>query len=77
MTATGHDSLKTRRTLEVGGSAYDYYSSEAAEQALGLDFSRLPFSMKVLLENMLRFEDGRSVKTDDTPVPTERRSRHR
>jgi aconitate hydratase len=57
--------LKTRRTLKVGGSSYDYYSLEAAEQALGLDFSRLPFSMKVLVENMLRFEDGRSVKQDD------------
>ena len=65
MTATGHDSLKTRRSLKAGGSDYDYYSIEAAEQALGLDFSRLPFSMKVLLENMLRFEDGRSVTQDD------------
>ncbi len=65
MTGIGHDSLKTRRTLKVGGSSYDYYSIEAAEKALGLDFSRLPFSMKVLLENMLRFEDGRSVKQDD------------
>jgi aconitate hydratase len=57
--------LKTRRSLKAGGSDYDYYSIEAAEQALGLDFSRLPFSMKVLLENMLRFEDGRSVTPDD------------
>ena len=65
MTGIGHDSMKTRRTLKVGASAYEYYSIEAAEQALGLDFSRLPFSMKVLLENMLRFEDGRSVKQDD------------
>jgi len=65
VTAIGHDSLKTRRSLKAGGSDYDYYSIEAAEQALGLDFSRLPFSMKVLLENMLRFEDGRSVKVDD------------
>ena len=65
MTAIGHDSLKTRRTLKAGGGSYDYYSIEAAEQALGLNFSRLPFSMKVLLENMLRFEDGRSVKQDD------------
>ncbi|MGH6621862.1 MAG: aconitate hydratase AcnA, partial [Alphaproteobacteria bacterium] len=65
MTGIGHDSLKTRRTLKAGGSEYDYYSIEAAEQAFGLDFSRLPFSMKVLLENMLRFEDGRSVKPDD------------
>jgi aconitate hydratase len=65
VTGIGHDSLKTRRTLKVGGSSYDYYSIEAAGQALGLDFSRLPFSMKILLENMLRFEDGRSVKQDD------------
>jgi aconitate hydratase len=57
--------LKTRRSLSAGGSSYDYYSIEAAEQALGQDFSRLPFSMKVLLENMLRFEDGRSVTPDD------------
>ena len=62
MTATGHDSLKTRRSLKAGGSSYDYYSIEAAEQALGLDFSRLPFSMKVLVENMLRSEDGRVVR---------------
>jgi aconitate hydratase len=65
VTAIGHDSLKTRRTLKAGGGEYDYYSIEAAEQALGLDFSRLPFSMKILVENMLRFEDGRSVKQDD------------
>ena len=65
MTSTGHDSLKTRRTLTVAGSDYDYYSIEAAGQALGIDFAKLPISMKVLLENMLRFEDGRSVTTDD------------
>jgi aconitate hydratase len=65
VTAIGHDSLKTRRTLTSGGKDYDYYSIEAAGTAIGVDFSRLPFSMKVLLENMLRFEDGRSVKTDD------------
>ncbi len=65
MTGIGHDSLKTRRSLTVGGDGYDYYSIDAAGQALGLDFARLPFSMKVLLENMLRFEDGRSVKPED------------
>jgi aconitate hydratase len=65
VTGIGHDSLKTRRSLTVGGDGYDYYSIDAAGQALGLDFARLPFSMKVLLENMLRFEDGRSVKADD------------
>jgi len=57
MTPTGQDSLKTRSTLNVGSSSYAYYSLEKAGQALG-DISRLPFSMKVLLENLLRFEDG-------------------
>jgi aconitate hydratase len=51
--------------LKVGGAEYAYYSIEAAGETLGLDFTRLPFSMKVLLENMLRFEDGRSVKEED------------
>jgi aconitate hydratase len=63
-TQTGHDALKTRKTLEVGGKRYDYFSLKAAEAAVG-DVSRLPFSLKVLLENLLRFEDGRSVTTDD------------
>jgi len=63
-TQTGHDSLKTRKTLEVGGERYDYFSLKAAEAAVG-DVSRLPFSLKVLLENLLRFEDGRSVTVDD------------
>jgi aconitate hydratase len=62
---TGQDTLKTRRTLTVNGKKYDYYSIEAAGKALGVDFSRLPYSMKVLLENLLRFEDGRTVKVDD------------
>ncbi|MBL8669076.1 MAG: aconitate hydratase AcnA, partial [Alphaproteobacteria bacterium] len=60
----GHDSLKTRRTLKVGSKSYEYYSIEAAQAAIG-DVARLPFSMKVLLENLLRWEDGRSVKADD------------
>lgn len=64
MTATGRDSLKTRKTLEVGGKEYDYFSLEAAAEKIG-DISRLPFSLKVLLENLLRFEDGRTVSTDD------------
>ncbi|MCW5771580.1 MAG: aconitate hydratase AcnA, partial [Rhodospirillaceae bacterium] len=63
MRAIGQDSLKTRRTLEVDGKSYDYFSLAAAAQTLG-DISRLPFSLKVLLENLLRFEDGRSVTTD-------------
>ena len=64
-TFTGQDSLKTRRTLAVGGRSYDYYSIKAAEEAGLGDLSRLPYSMKVLLENLLRFEDGRSVSVDD------------
>ncbi len=51
------DSLNTRSTLDVGGKSYAYYSLKKAAAKLG-DVSRLPFSMKVLLENLLRFEDG-------------------
>ncbi|HYM29784.1 MAG TPA: aconitate hydratase AcnA [Candidatus Cybelea sp.] len=64
MTSVGTDSLKTRRSLKVGGKTYDYYSLKAAEKALG-DLTRLPFSLKILLENLLRHEDGRTVTTDD------------
>ncbi len=64
MTAIGHDKLSTRRTLTVDGKAYDYYSIEAAAGHIG-DVSRLPFSMKVLLENLLRFEDDFTVRVDD------------
>ena len=58
------DTLNTRRDLTVGGKTYSYYSLEAAASELG-DVSRLPYSMKVLLENLLRFEDGNSVTVDD------------
>ena len=64
MIPTGQDSLSTRSTLDVGGKTYSYYSLAKAAQALG-DISRLPFSMKVLLENLLRFEDGQTVTRDD------------
>ncbi len=57
MTAIGHDTLGTRSTLTVGGKSFAYYSLAKAAAKLG-DISRLPFSMKVLLENLLRFEDG-------------------
>ena len=62
--ATGTDQLKTRQTLTVGGQSYDYYSIKLAEASLG-DLSRLPFAMKVVLENLLRREDGRTVTVDD------------
>lgn len=64
MTAVGHDTLKTRKTLSVGSKTYAYYSLKAASAQIG-DTSRLPFSMKVLLENLLRFEDGVTVKVED------------
>jgi len=64
MIPTGQDSLHTRSTLEVEGKIYAYYSLKKAGAALG-DVSRLPFSMKVLLENLLRFEDGKTVTRDD------------
>ncbi|KPP94313.1 aconitate hydratase AcnA [Erythrobacter sp. HL-111] len=56
MTDTGKDTLGTRSTLNVGGKEYAYYSLAKAAEALG-DVSKLPISMKVLLENLLRFED--------------------
>ncbi|MBN8829122.1 MAG: aconitate hydratase AcnA, partial [Sphingomonadales bacterium] len=64
MTAIGQDTLGTRDTLDVSGKRYGYYSLAKAAAKFG-DVSRLPFSMKVLLENMLRFEDGVTVTTDD------------
>ena len=64
MTAIGQDTLGTRDTLNVGGKDIAYYSLKKAAQKLG-DVSRLPFSMKVLLENLLRFEDGVTVTAED------------
>ncbi|MEM9012799.1 MAG: aconitate hydratase AcnA [Pseudomonadota bacterium] len=66
MTITvGHDTAKIRRELSVGEKTYAYYSiPEAGKAGLG-DFSRLPAALKVVLENMLRFEDGKTVNQDD------------
>jgi aconitate hydratase len=64
MTAVGHDTLATRTILDVNGRQIAYYSLAKAAETLG-DISRLPFSMKVLLENLLRFEDGTTVTVDD------------
>ena len=61
----GTDTAKTRRNLQVGGKTYAYYSIAAAEAANLGDFSKLPASLKVVLENMLRFEDGKTVTLDD------------
>ncbi len=64
MKAIGRDSLNTRRTLTVEGQEYSYFSIPEAAKQLG-DASRLPVSLKVLLENVLRFEDGASYKVSD------------
>jgi aconitate hydratase len=63
MTVTGVDTLASRRTLTVEGREYDYYSLASAA-ALG-DIAGLPYSLKILLENLLRFEDKRTVLVED------------
>ncbi len=65
MTTVGQDTLGVRRALDVDGDPYDYFCLEAAAEAGLGDVSRLPFSLKVLLENLLRHEDGRTVTVDD------------
>ncbi|MDB5512254.1 MAG: acnA [Enterovirga sp.] len=63
--STNQDSFNARHTLEVGDKTYAIYSLTNAEANGLAGASRLPFSMKVLLENLLRFEDGRTVKKGD------------
>ena len=59
------DSFGCKKTLTAGGKTYTYYSlPDAAKNGLG-DISNLPFSLKVLIENLLRHEDGRTVTKDD------------
>jgi aconitate hydratase len=62
---TSLDSFKCRRTLKCGGKTYTYFSLAAAEKNGLKGISRLPFSLKVLLENLLRHEDGGTVTADD------------
>src|SRR6202521_4012951 len=62
---TSLDSFKCQKTLKVGGKTYVYYSLPTAEKNGLKGISKLPYSMKVLLENLLRNEDGRTVKKDD------------
>ena len=61
----GQDSAKARKTLSAGNQSFAYYSIPAAEAAGLGDFSKLPAALKVVLENMLRFEDGKTVTLDD------------
>ena len=62
---TSLDSFKSRRTLKVGSKNYVYFSLTAAEKNGLKGISKLPYSLKVLLENLLRYEDGNSVTKDD------------
>lgn len=59
------DSFGAKATFEVNGKKYTYLSLKKAAQKLGFDLSKLPNSMKVLLENLLRFEDGKNVTKQD------------
>ena len=65
MTKIGHDSLATRLNLNISGKNYAYYSLPTYQKQSGNDISALPFCLKVLLENLLRCEDGKAVKVSD------------
>ncbi len=73
------DSFKCRKTLTVGSKSYEIYSLKAAEKNGLAGVSKLPFSLKIVLENLLRNEDGRSVKKEDIEAVaawTDNRGRH-
>ncbi len=59
------DTFKTRRTLKIGHKSFDYFSLKAAQAAGVGDVDNLPYSLKVLMENLLRNEDGFTVFSDD------------
>lgn len=65
MTRIGQDTLNSKKTLNANGKTYHYFDiNTVADKGWG-DLSKLPFSLKVLLENLLRFEDGESVTGAD------------
>ncbi|HWL82605.1 MAG TPA: aconitate hydratase AcnA [Roseomonas sp.] len=70
MRMIGQDSLKARRSLTVDGKTYHYFSLPEAAKSIG-DISRLPYSLKVLLENVLRHEDGRAYSVKDAEAIAE------
>jgi aconitate hydratase len=71
MARIGKDTLSTRETLNVGGSAYTICSLKKAAAKIG-DISRLPYSLKILLENLLRCEDGVTVTVEDIQALADR-----
>src|SRR5947199_4945501 len=64
MAASHPNSFKDRKSLKVGGKSYNYFSLAAVEKEVG-DLSRLPFALRILMENLVRHEDGTTVKRDD------------
>lgn len=67
----GQDTLLTQATLDVNGKTYHYYSLKEAEAKHFKGIHRLPYSLKVLFENLLRFEDGETVMTTDLNAMTD------
>ena len=65
LTPRSLDSFRSRKTLTVEGKAYEYFSLPDAEANGLLGIATLPYSLKVLLENLLRFEDGSTVTAED------------
>ncbi len=66
------DSFHTKRDLSTGGGKYSYYSLKAFSESTGKDLSEIPYSHKILLENLLRHEDGRIVTREDILALVER-----
>ena len=67
----GIDSLQTKTSLSVDDKIYHYYSLKKLESSHGTAIQRLPYTLKVLLENLLRFEDGNTVTTHDIKALTQ------
>src|SRR3989442_13286765 len=63
-TTMSANSFGSRATLKVGGRSYEIFRLDALERR-GLSVARLPYSLKILVENLLRLEDGRVVRTED------------
>lgn len=61
----GKDSLKVKKNLNIDGKNYQYFSLKSAAEKLGTDISKMPFSLKIIFENLLRFEDNKAVTVAD------------
>jgi aconitate hydratase len=74
------DSLKVRTALKVGDDSFSYFNLPKAAEKLGIELSKLPFSLRILLENLIRNENNRSVKLGDIEAMAkwleERKSSH-